>query len=119
MNQSQLKYARERVTAIKNDKLNKIRTKHTVAAKTLDTEGKLKALQSGAFTVETNSLKSNNSYYWYNYVKFNDEIYSSFNQKEYDKERSEVEAKYTKLMDELVLGSNEEALKLIQEFENE
>ena len=116
MNQSQLKYARNRAEAIYNEKRAALVKKFTTEGRSLSLQEKVEALSEGRFTV---SQPSRNPYNlnWYNYILFSDERPTVRDDEGLTKARNELQTKFNKLMDELVLGDNEEALKLLAEFE--
>jgi hypothetical protein len=115
MNQSQMKYARQRAEEIKTKKLQDISTKYTTPAVTLTTEQRIKALKAGEYTIDNKQI--NSGYYWYNAIKFNGDTPRTIDTEKAAKEHAKVKETFTKLMDELILGDNEEALRLLVAFE--
>jgi hypothetical protein len=113
VNQSQIKYARERAGTLRNGREKTLREKHTTPSVSLSCEEKLKALKDGRFKV----VKVASNDWWHKGVNFTDEVKGGLNQKAFDKDLAELNASYTKLIDELVLGDNEEALRLLKAFE--
>lgn len=114
MNQVQVKYARTRAEEIKRDKLLKLQQEHTVEAVTLTTEQKIEALKKGEVTFIT---PINQYATWYNCIKFNAESRGYVDTVKINEGKIKINVAFTKLMDELVLGDNEEALKLLAAFE--
>jgi len=49
---------------------------------------------------------------------FEGETSSSFNQKEHDKEIAALQSQFNKLLDELTLGDNKDALEMLKKFES-
>lgn len=112
MNATQLKYAKERAQQLYNTKSRQINEKYTVTP--LTTEEALAALEAGEFTLKEPSGYYKNS--WYNYVSFNKA--PTPDKKAQDKEQNELKEQYTRLLDELVLGDNQQALELLKAFES-
>lgn len=115
MNQTQLKYARERASSIRKRREEVLKDKHTTPSIKLSTDDKLKALKAGAFKVS----KATPASLWYNSVTFTDEVVGGLNQKAFDAEKAALDVAYNRLIDELVLGDHEEALRLLRAFEAE
>lgn len=116
MNQMQIRYTQKRAQEILNRKLTALKEKFTTQEVSMTSTEKLKALESGDFT--TDFSKSKRMYQpWHYCIKFNKEIPSVFDSQAYDKEAKRVQRKYDELNDELVLGDNQEALKLLAKFE--
>lgn len=110
MNATQMKYAKERANEIYRNRQRAIEDKYR--AKQLTTEQYLDALEAGRFKIDR--TKANDRWNWTTAVIFIDvEPDKGARQKEID-ELAEV---YRNLIDELVLGDNEEALKLLKNFE--
>lgn len=124
MNASQIKYAKNRAEAILSIKMRDIQDKFHAKTVLLSNEQKVQALRDGKFTIlEEAPLKYSASggyayrseKNWYNMVQFTDE--TSFDSEGLQTAQKELKEKFTKLMDELMLGDNEEALKLLADFE--
>lgn len=119
MNQTQIKYARERAAVIRKRREEALREKHTVTPKLLTDDEKLKALKTGAFTItplkdrQTGNFRNS----WINYVNFTGEVKGGLDLKAFNAEFEKLDAAYRKLIDELVLGDNEQALALLRAFE--
>lgn len=112
MNQSQLKYARERAKTIFDRRCADIRERHSVKPVSLADEEKLTALRKGKFTI----LDSSNGRHWYWRIKFDAETEGSVDQKAVDAEIAALKDTYTKLIDELVLGDCDKALEMLTAF---
>jgi uncharacterized protein YaaR (DUF327 family) len=116
MNNEQMKYIKQRASEIKSQKLNEIKEKFTDKGVSLTLEQKLQALKDGKFTVTpTDNIKYGMS--WYNFVSFNGEKSGKIDTEGLNKAKAEINQKFTKLMDELMLGDSEEALRLLKAFE--
>lgn len=116
MNQAQLKYARERASTIYKKRVSDLRTAHTVEAKTLTNDEKLKALKAGRFSVPRKASSTHLSW-WHNDITFTDEVKGGLNSDTFDPAKAKIDTAYEKLIDELVLGDNEQALALLKAFE--
>ena len=115
MNQTQIKYARERAFKIYNQKSKEITEKHTTKAKTLSVDEKLDALLAGAFKVNRERAKA--SHTWHFAVDFG-ETFNTIDTESRDKELSKLTAFYTSLMDELILGDDAAAFSMLKELES-
>lgn len=113
MNQSQLKYARERAEGIFKRAKENLKTKHTIPAFKLTREERLKALEYGHFKIDYTA----NRHWFEENITFLCESDAEFNQAGHDADLKTLTDSYNKLLDELVLGDNQEALKLLQAFE--
>jgi hypothetical protein len=108
MNQTQLKYARERAAAIKRRREEKLTALRNDA--TLDNDARAKALKEGRFEVR------GKGYNWYDRVVFLDAP-KGMSDKEYSEAHTKLREEYDRLIDELVLGDQDEALKMLRAFE--
>lgn len=114
MNQAQLKYARQRAEEIRAIKFAEINKKYTTPATILSEDQRIEALKKGEFTiVDKPSTYAN----WTSRIKFNAEVKGGLDLKAASEEQQKVHKAFTKLMDELMLGDNEQALKLLAAFE--
>lgn len=116
MNQQQVKYARHRAEGILLEKRKLIEAKYTDQGHTMSFEERIAALKAGEFTV-TGDCKS--SHQWSYHIKFNADRPRVV---DYDAMKPEIDALnkvFQSLLDELVLGDNEEALRLLKAFESE
>ena len=111
MNATQLKYARERARDIFGVKMAELARKYT--AKPLTTEEAIEALLAGKFKIVEPEKHYSNQ--WYNRVSF--DASPKVDAKAYQEEKDNLQEQYRSLMDELILGDNEEALKLLKAFE--
>ena len=110
MNSTQTKYARERAKDIFNDKMAELSKKYT--AKPFTTDEAIEALLAGKFKIV--EVPKNYSNQWYNRVSFDDA--PKVDTEAHMEERRALQEKYRRLLDELVLGDNQEALKLLKAF---
>jgi len=115
VNQTQIKYARERAASILKQKIVEARDKFTTPAKTLNTEEKLEALKAGKFTI--NAPVTGRSMWWYNAVDFG-ETFATTDTDKLKVETDKLNSTFERLMDELILGDKEQVLKMLKEFEN-
>ena len=116
MNQQQRKYSVSRVEEIFLLKSEELREKHTKEGKTLSGEEKVKALKSGKFKIKPD-IKNLDSYSYITRVfDFTGEKKSVFNQALFDKEVKTLRKEKSKILDEIMLGDEENALRLIKEF---
>lgn len=112
MNQAQVKYARNRIDEISSQKLKEVQEKYSYKGVSLSFEEKIEEIKAGRFTKG----------------KYEDLSYIVFDaQKDLDKDRREaaksieteaIKKFKTQLLDGLMLGDSEEALKAIKDFEN-
>lgn len=115
MNQTQLKYARSRAEAAFNRLKTKLRDDYTVPAVTLNNEDRRKALNSRKFKVRPAVL--NRGWEITDYIEFTEESAGSFDKDGHDVALKQLKAQYEDLMDQLILGDHQEALKLLRAFE--
>ena len=112
MNQAQVKYARTRIDDIAAKKRLEIQDKFTVQKPIMSFEDKIEAIKAGQF--------AKGKYDGLDYIVFDALKDEGKERRELDKKKEldAVGAFKTKLLDELMLGDSEEALKAIQDFEN-
>lgn len=113
MNQTQLKYAKERAEGIFKRAKENLKTKHTVPAFRLSREERFQALEQGHFKIDRGLTR----HHLEDQIIFFAENNQEFNQIAHDADLAKLTLDYNKLLDELVLGDNQEALKLLQAFE--
>lgn len=113
MNSQQLKYARARADAILSKRTKAIREKWAAKEKRLTPAEKLAALKAGEFTIKKHA--SGIDRYWEDYVVFTKEIETDA--AGMNAELATLNVEFTKLMDELMLGDQEVALKALKAFE--
>lgn len=117
MNQVQLKYARERANDIYQRRCASIRTKYTEPEVVLTPAQKTKALKDGKFKVK--DTISTYSHYLEDYVILEGVKPLTRDEVKIKAETDALAKEYRKVTDELVLGDQEEALKLIKAFDKE
>jgi hypothetical protein len=116
VNQSQIKYARERAKTVYDRKAAALKEQYTIPAVKLTAEQKIDAILNRRYSVVEDGLGSSSGHYWHQHIKFHDEREASF-MDGYVDIRLELDAKYAALLDELILGDSETALSLIKAFE--
>jgi len=116
MNQLQVKYARQRAEAIYNDKRKDLEAKHRIGGVQLNIKQRLKAVVNGEITI-TEPAAHQGPHQWYYQISFNAEKQPSFDNDAYEAEGKKLKTSFNALMDELMLGDNQEALKLLKAFE--
>jgi hypothetical protein len=114
VNGTQLKYARERATAIYSKRRTAVNDKYKITPMTCGE--RLQALENGRFSINNRGRDDQNSHYWYQYVVFSD--MSQQDTVRLDKELEELRLGYQNLLDQLILGDADEALELLKAFEN-
>jgi len=133
MNQTQVKYARQRAQEIFNDKKAALKGKFSAPGKTLTLPEKLAALQAGEFTIVEpipmtvrdsyagvviyDDYRHNNKSALESRIKFNAETAPTYDTKGEEAAHKALKSAYLALTDELMLGDNQEALKLLKAFE--
>ena len=115
MNQSQVKYVRQRAEQIYIDKQRVIRTEFTQPAVVLTGTQRVEALKAGRFEYRGDPDEGSPHQFFYN-IRFIDETPSVITAG-YQDALDELKENYTELMDELILGDNEVALQLLKDFE--
>lgn len=110
MNQSQIKYTRGRAETIYRAKQQEISNKYKTPA--VSAEERLEQLKRGEFSIDPSKVKYS---YWYYGIIFNDE--NKDNDRKKEEELKALEASYRSLLDELILGDNQQALEMLKQFE--
>jgi len=122
MNQTQKMYIRKRIEGILQSKATELRKKLTVPTKTLSPREKVEMIYTGKIKlrprkdVPLNSSSSLYINYLYDFSKY--ETRGGMNQEEYNKKFKLLTNKANTIIDNVMLGDAEEALKLISDFEN-
>lgn len=114
MNREQIKYAANKLIEIYNAKRIAIAAKHKPKGKRLSFEAKLQLIQAGKVTFALDSVNE--------YTRFTDAFDFTLFQPQEDEEQEEKDyacllEQKTKIMDELYLGSPQQALELLKQFE--
>lgn len=112
MNSQQLKYARARAEAILSKKTEAICERWKAKEKRLTETEKLAALKAGEFSIRKTPGRR---HYLEDYVVFTKEV--AVDTAGMDVDLAALNAEFTKLMDELMLGDQEVALKALKAFE--
>ena len=115
MNQQQIRYVSKRANEILSQKQKDIREKHTTKAVQIDVKDKLKALETGTFTINKTPLDK--GYGWQSCIVFPGEVLGDTDREAITKDTQKLQEIFNKLMDELILGDNEVAMKLLKELE--
>ena len=118
MNQTQVKYARQRAQEIYSDKRKDLEDRHRTNGVQLDIKQRLKAVADGEITIAEPSA-SQGPHQWSYQISFNAEKQPSFDKDTYEAEAKKLKTSFNALLDELLLGDNQEALKLLKAFEAE
>lgn len=116
MNQTQLKYARDRAAKILARRKETLEASFTVPAVELSCAERLEALKAGKFKVDAKQL-NNARHWWHQAVTFTAERPKKYDKKGHEAALAVLQKSYEKLIDELVLGDNEQALALLKAFE--
>lgn len=117
MRKDQIEYVRSRAATIFDNKQYELKKKFTTYSVSLSDAEKIKALQDGRFTVDTSEPTSWRTE-WYHRISFNDERREVTDYEAYNKAIKPIQEAYTKLVDELMIGDNTQALALLREFED-
>lgn len=135
MNQTQVKYARQRAQEIFNEKKSRLKKDFSKPGKTLSLKDKLKALQLGEFEIvepvvnQTVAMRNGISISYYDDYRYNNrsglesciqfkaETKPTFDAAGHTAAEKALTEAYRALTDELMLGDNQEALKLLKAFE--
>lgn len=116
MNQTQIKYVRQRIEEIYNTKRASIKSKYIWVRPVRTLEEKLEAIKSGNYTVKDNVA---------DYAKYLLDARVLFGDEENPNLKAEAEAydklrnNKTDLLDNLILGDSETMLAALVEFEKE
>ena len=123
MNQTQVKYARQRAQEIYNTKKAEIEKEYNRQPKQMTVLEKVAALREGRFEiVEPTAMP----YDLYTYRSVGVDMYIRYTAvkdqpkpdlKEMNERLAKLKSAYLSLTDELMLGDNQEALKLLKAFE--
>lgn len=116
-----MKYAKQRLNELYSSKKSSLKDKFSTVGVKLTQQQKVAALKAGEFTVTDEPTSKKDSYYepaWSAYIKFNAETPNQTDVEGLKVVENELKSKYTAAMDELMLGDNAEALRMIREFEN-
>jgi len=107
---TQVKYAQGRVSSIYNDKLSALSDKYSGNQKQ-DIQEQLNKLRRGDYTIVEGDF-----YRWYEAVRFN-KPEPLMSKEEYNKARADLKNVRDTLMDQLVLGDAEEAIKGLEKLQ--
>ena len=122
MNQQQRKYAMQRVTDIKDEKISALQTRYTKKGKSLTWAERIRLIRKGLVKLKAN--QSINELFWHNqgeiehvfdFSKY--EYTDTLDEKLFTLGQDRILKKFTKIIDEIMLGDAKEAMKLIRDFE--
>lgn len=117
MNQQQRKYARERVGVICAKKERELRKKHTTESVRLSRHERFKAFKNGDYTIKKGVSQEITSYTdVMDIVDFKGEKKEKVNETALQKDLASVREQANNIVDQIMLGDAEEAMKLIEEF---
>jgi hypothetical protein len=117
MNNEQMKYTKQRAQDIKSQKLQALTAKYTTKAVTFTFDEKLQAIKDGKYTTIEGYKGEKYGANWSHYIVFTDEKPAVTDTEGLNKAKAEINEKFIKLMDELMLGDSEEAINLLKAFE--
>lgn len=119
MNQTQIKYIKQRAESIYTKHRNNLSDQFTQKAVTLTSAEVVEALRAGNFAIvdHAENIRST-AYNIREFIVFPTECHRIVDDKGLVKPLTELKIKYEQLMDELILGDNEQALALLKAFEN-
>lgn len=123
MNQSQVKYARQRAQEIYNTKKTSIEKEYNKQPKQMSVADKLAALKAGNFEITEGVAQLYDPYTYMpsgveRFIRYTtDKDQPKPDLKEMNDRLTKLKTAYLALTDELMLGDNQEALKLLKAFE--
>lgn len=113
MMSKQIDYVMKRANDILKRRTAELNREFGVKAVVLDRKETLAALRAGRFVINPTE---DSSYYLSAYIRLTDEVKAGF-KPGHDKAKAKLDAAFARLCDELVLGDESEALKLLRKFE--
>lgn len=114
MNQQQIRYVKSRAEEMYKGKQRQLNDKFRVKAVTLTHEQMHKALKSGDFKIKPYNT---GAYYVRDFISFPQETPEAFDREGFEKALTSLQKSFNTLMDEIMIGDNEKAIKLLKEFE--
>lgn len=117
MNQAQLKYARTRAEKIYAEKVKEVSAEFVTPAVHFKAPEIQKAIAQGRFRLRTLTPNYSNSLYLRDILEFPEECPAVVDTKGQIEALGELKKEYNNLMDELMLGDNEQALAMLKAFE--
>ena len=115
MNASKMKFAKERLNKIFREKSQAMATQFKAREVTLTPKQKLEALKGGD-VVFRKASDMGSGYYISDFLSFSAEAGNETIKVEKEKALAELTAEYDRVLDELMLGDEEEALELLKAF---
>ena len=116
MNQQQRKYALERVTTIKQQKIQGAKDKYITKGNRLSGTERLKALKAGEFTVNPKVRSITDYQDIHSVLIFDGESETVENTEALSKAKTTLESEANKVADQIMLGDAQAALRLIEAF---
>lgn len=117
MNQTQRKYARERVEAIASRARENVQKHYTTPGNSLSATERFKEFKAGRFKIKKGVDSVNTYTDVCDIVEFDKETKTKKNTVKIQKETEQINTALNKVIDEIMLGDNEKALKLIEAFD--
>ena len=118
MNQTQRKYAIERIDFLLGKKKTVARMRHTKRAVTLSPEERFRAFKKGEYTIRKDCPQVINGYTdVVKIISFKKESIRQENQAAMAKELDGLDAEAAAIRDQIMLGDGEKALELIGKYE--
>lgn len=119
MDQSQRKYAMERVKELLQEKTTALRKKHLKASKPLTPEQKLQMIYNGTVDMVTRRKWTSTMLFIdaYDFKGLNGELV--LDEKAFEKESIPLHRKAAAIRDQIMLGDTDTAIKLLEEFAKE
>ena len=114
MRQDQIKYARERITAVREARLDEAKNRCTVAQTVLSDSQKIRAIRDGEAYLKSSVKASDTIGTAFNFT--NVTKVATLDGDAYKKLADPIRKKAAEALDQLILGNGEDALKLINAF---
>jgi len=114
MNNAQVKYARERATSIYKNREASLKEKFTTPAVEYTNEEKLELIRKGLFV--TKEEVAGYGMYLSSFIVFPEERSATLDNEGFKAAQKQLKAEYDVVMDEILLGDEQEALQLLRAF---
>lgn len=114
MNEKEKTYTLKRLSEIFFSKQSTIITKYSTPAVTLNKDQRLEELKKGRFSIK--EVVSGDSSYLSSFIVFDKEKLGSSDQLAIKEDNFKLKCEYDKIRDQVMLGTDEEALKLLKSF---
>lgn len=123
MNQQQKNYIKKRITEIREHKLSTLRNDLTIKAVSLSNRERIDLIRLGKVKMRPstelnrcNEYSLNSLTTVFDFSKY--ETKASFNQAKFNERAAKLRAEANRIVDQIMLGDAEEALRLVKEFED-